>query len=238
MEIKPVKRIAKSNYPTKEIIQNHPELLRIIPSRWKKNAAVLTMLGFSVLLTACEPKVREYPITLSGDIVAPGEPDNFQWDSYEISRLVAPIFNYGTGSDVTGDPFAFSEEQALEIIKSEARNYAGLILESGMGESFHINGAEVQPDLGTKDGKIAVEFLSGADSDELSLDPTASSETALEFAQDYRDQLSKQELAADVGVFYDPGYADGSSENEIRHEEILRAQVRDFIEWLKGQCMI
>ena len=53
--LSPLSHYNDAKYPTKEQIQLHPELLRIVPRRWANNPVVLTALGLvlSAGLTAC-----------------------------------------------------------------------------------------------------------------------------------------------------------------------------------------
>ena len=53
--LSPLPRYSGANYPTKEQIQLHPELLRTVPRRWARNPVVLTALSLvlSAGLTAC-----------------------------------------------------------------------------------------------------------------------------------------------------------------------------------------
>ena len=53
--LSPLSHYKEANYPTKEQVSLHPELLRIVPRRWANNPVVLTALGLvlSAGLTAC-----------------------------------------------------------------------------------------------------------------------------------------------------------------------------------------
>lgn len=58
MNITPVKKYKNPNYPTKEALLNNPELLKLVPNRWKNNiyvgAALSTLL--MITLSACDNK--------------------------------------------------------------------------------------------------------------------------------------------------------------------------------------
>jgi hypothetical protein len=41
VRLKPVKRCAPPRFPTRAILDAHPELLRLVPKRWQGNALVL-----------------------------------------------------------------------------------------------------------------------------------------------------------------------------------------------------
>lgn len=53
--LSPLPRYSGANYPTKEQILLHPELLKTVPRRWARNPVVLTALSLvlSAGLTAC-----------------------------------------------------------------------------------------------------------------------------------------------------------------------------------------
>lgn len=105
--------------------------------------------------------------------------------------------------------------------------------------------------------KIAYEFVSQADIESWSdgqSSATVSSYDFIDTAQALDDSLSKADTGMTVAVFYDPHY-DGDAFQKIRKEsagdlsaveeklknlakEDLRAQVRDFLAWLKAQGII
>ncbi|MCL2158340.1 MAG: hypothetical protein FWH48_02915, partial [Oscillospiraceae bacterium] len=84
--VTPVKKYAPPKYPTQKEAALAPELLRKLPSRWKKNAAVAAMLGLAAL-NSCgvfEAKIAGY---------SPNS-ENF--------LNVAPIFIHGEGMGSLG----------------------------------------------------------------------------------------------------------------------------------------
>jgi hypothetical protein len=51
VEIRPIRRYPAPHLPTREIVDQHPEILRLLPKRWQHNPAVLTaMVGVGLLL--------------------------------------------------------------------------------------------------------------------------------------------------------------------------------------------
>ena len=112
MKVKTVTRYKNPGYPVKEEILADPQLLRRIPSRWEKNAYVMTALGLTVSLSACGASTE---------------------GARGASDRVAPVFIHGGGSGAYGcvsvvSPYFLSEEEAFEIIRAEAESYGGLIL--------------------------------------------------------------------------------------------------------------
>lgn len=106
--------------------------------------------------------------------------------------------------------------------------------------------------------KIAFEFVSTEDIDAWCVAPTNATVTSYDFidtAKALGESLSKAGSGMPVAVFYDPGYkydetvrklleekggdfeADQKALKELVKED-LRAQVRDFLAWLKAQDII
>ena len=96
----PLSHYNGAKYPTKEQIQLHPELLRIIPRRWAHNPVVLTALGLvlSAGLTACG--------TTSQSIL----PDN---SAPAASRETAT--SNQPGSDHSPAPVTSAEDSAVDF---------------------------------------------------------------------------------------------------------------------------
>lgn len=54
MKIKPVEHYSNPKLPTKQMLESHPELLKLIPKRWQRNPVVLTALaGLAVMISGC-----------------------------------------------------------------------------------------------------------------------------------------------------------------------------------------
>ncbi len=107
MKIQPLHRYARPGFPTQYVANTHPELLRLVPKRWRGNPTVLTALGaVCVMLAGCGSK------TVGGS-----------------SSRVAPLFNHGKGlmneGGVGTSTQALKESDARRIIADEAKK-AGL----------------------------------------------------------------------------------------------------------------
>jgi len=50
MELKPVTSYRQPGYPTRDILRDHPELLRAAPARWQRNAVLASVLATSLTL--------------------------------------------------------------------------------------------------------------------------------------------------------------------------------------------
>ncbi|HEY9060787.1 MAG TPA: hypothetical protein VIO64_09835 [Pseudobacteroides sp.] len=86
-----------------------------------------------------------------------------------------------------------------------------------------------------KSKKIGFEYVSIDDMLNLGLNPVAvekenASKDFLETTQDFRSVIADHTGDSYTGLFYDPG---NSSDDINERHELLRKQVRDFIDWLK-----
>jgi hypothetical protein len=108
MKIAPVKQYAKPGFPTHQILDKHPELLNVIPERWRANPVVLAALtGLCLLMSSHRSG--------AADNATPG-----------TAAKVAPIFLHGDGRGSNGctavNPPAFlSEAEAYAVISEEAK---------------------------------------------------------------------------------------------------------------------
>lgn len=266
--VAPVKKYAPPKYPTQTEAKFKPELLRKLPSRWQKNAAVVAAAGLfgAMTLTSC------------------GFFDSDNSDNPESKNPlnVAPLFIHGEGTGSIGcvmiaPPVFLSEQEALAIIKSVAENES-LKFEAEPPEyiatknkpdskyswenNYTLGDGNIGLDL--YDGKkgVAVSYIAMEEA-EQKYKNMISSVTAYrprELAEMTVEDFAKQKGDMNIGVFYDPGIEyevwqpiiDKYQENEnyeeamVQYEadikavieENLRAQVRDFIEWLQGQGII
>lgn len=107
MEIKPVKRYAVPDYPTRPMIDARPDLLRAVPRRWQGKPLVLAALAGSCVLlaTACSTSDE---------------------NAKKVGSHVAPLFVHGNGRGALGcvatnPPVFLSEDEARQVINEEAK---------------------------------------------------------------------------------------------------------------------
>jgi hypothetical protein len=104
MKLSPLRKYRGPDYPTQEILAQHPELLRVLPRRWQNNAVVLgTLAGLLALM--------EQSTAQAGD---------------KSSLHVAPVFEHGKGQGALGcivvsPPVFLTEAEARDVIEEEAK---------------------------------------------------------------------------------------------------------------------
>ncbi len=237
MEIQPVKKYPKPSYPDKEEANNNPKMLKQVPYAWRKKPLVTAAVIATFITGICK----------MDDISFKGA--GFSDD------LSVPFFEYGNGRGSFGcmsvaAPVFLSEEEARQVILEEALKY---------GLSFKDNK--------TIKTKIPVTYLSENKMDlikgKLELDGYDETGIGFEFVskEDYlkfntvNDEMLSSVVSYNIkdaakaisdnidntAVFYDPISYDSEKYRygtEEESKELLRKQVKDFIEWLIGQGVI
>lgn len=258
MIIRPVKRYAGPKYPVRQIIDEHPELLQLVPRRWQTNPVVLSALaGLCVVMLGCR----------NGQASASSAP------------RVAPVFQHGTGRgsfgcDSVNPPVFLSEDEARQVVVEEAKRQGvsfsapGPELSDVLTTTYNRTGADIttkkQPlALDGKDTarKVYFEFVSTDDLMKWEEPPMLScyDHNSLGAAKTLRTKLQKTKSDGTYAVFYDPfvkidmdkakkddqGRLDWDAWLDMRDtqgkqmaKDELRAQVQDFIKWLKTQGVI
>jgi hypothetical protein len=272
--IAPAKKYAPPKYPAMAEAKSEPGLLKKLPSQWEKNAAIVAAVGMlgMISLTGCE---------IFDSKIAGYNPNS------ENYLNVAPVFAHGEGTgsigcDMVAPPVFLSEEEALAIIKSAARD-SGLKFSAKPPEytatnnkpepksqyswenpKYTLGEGSVGVDLYDDKKGVAVTFIS---MEAAARNPNMSTITLYrprELAELTAEDFAGQRGDIALGVFYDPGtnweseehqrvlneyYDNRENDWEERRaqyesdartliEDDLRAQVRDFIEWLQGQGII
>jgi hypothetical protein len=294
MKVTPIKQYLDPTFPTHSILDERPELLRLVPRRWQANPVVMTALTTAALL-ACGWKAS-----------AANKP------TAKPQSIVAPVFSHGTGEAGFGGigssmPTVFiPEDEARRIISNEARiagiNFAldSLKLEGvtvpvtdrfaarrndnpktslqpvSKERSLWIDGTDPKRN-------ISFEYVSKDDFNKWERDYTTTTEvkdpvtgasstkTTYFFCTVYdistkdaavrlQKELTEANPEGVYAVFYDPAitakqikpYTEVPPEKNKRlavwkamenqanktAREDLRAQVRDFIKWLKAEGVI
>ena len=50
MKVTPIKQYSRPNFPTRTILDERPELLRLVPKRWQRNPVVIAALAATAAL--------------------------------------------------------------------------------------------------------------------------------------------------------------------------------------------
>ena len=272
MKLQPIRSYATPKLPTRDVVDEHPELLRLLPKRWQSNAVVVAALTTCLALA-------------NGRAYANGT----------ATTSVAPIFEHGRGGGTYGckainPPVFLSEDEAQNVIVEEAKR-AGIdfskdgktISKVTMPTNTKLNRLSETPNgsSGRKakthtqvlpsiamdgfDGKhnIAFEFVSDQDlrawKTGVNEFGTVGDEDLIGTARALVTGIRKAKPGGVYAVFYDPsiGRGDASKRAGPAHgsdweaeyarvtavaedmaREQLRAQVKDFIKWLKAQGVI
>lgn len=223
MDIVPVKKYSQPNYPNRKVVLDNPEILKLVPERWRNNAYVGVALSTLLMLTltACESEG-----TSAG--------------ASSEKAAVAPIFEHGSGRGSFGcvsvsPPSFLSEEEAFQVIQEEAKGYGITFKRDGL-ELTNVKLPEtkyyLKPENGDKnyksdggvinskrtgdlrlDGydaekKVAFEFVSKVDYDSWKVkEGIASSVEDYDFittARLLKDGLNKKNGDTSIGIFYNP----------------------------------
>ena len=236
MQVKPVKQYQMPAYPTRSILDVHPELLRLAPRRWQQCAVVMS----AVIAAGAFTLLRWQP---AGAETATKEQQT-------VSR-VAPLFPKGVESRIYGlkgdmpAPTFLSEADARQVILEETKK-AGLNFEMDKQTIKDLplenprlkdpNQAPVKLTL-TLDGtdakrNISFEYVSHTDMDEWK-QPARCGYDELTVADTLRNSLEQAKPAGTYALFYDPEAGESAAAKDN-----LRAQVKEFLLWLKAQGVL
>jgi len=225
MLIKPVKRYRPPGYPAQDVLRRHPELLRLLPRRWRDAPLVVSALSLACLVLAARDGV-------AADSAGKGAEDGARPPAQ--AARVAPIFHHGTGRGAFGcvsvaAPYLLSEDEARQVIVEEAATAGIHFTTPGKtladverpvtgGSSLMLDRRTMAPktrrDRLALDGtdaarNVSFEFVSGRDLDSWSLEDyqnpsSVSRYDNLAAAEVLREGLARTGADAVVGVFYDP----------------------------------
>ena len=262
MRIQPVRRKSPPRYPTREYLFAHPELLAIVPERWRRNRFVLKVLGAAACLV----------LSIQNEACAQ------QKGRAASAARIAPLFPHGEGRGsfgclATNPPVFLSEDEARQVIQDEAKK-SGIEF---VADAFTVAkvtvpltdpywcppqvkrpGPAVQRRDVVLDGfdrehQVGYEFVSRQDFTAWERKDPACRSTVASYdmkgiAEALRAGLEAAAPEPRIGVFYESGAMPAASREhswEQRREEgrrlganELREQVRDFIRWLKAQGVI
>ncbi|MCL2443811.1 MAG: hypothetical protein FWD13_10170 [Treponema sp.] len=220
IQLNPVKRYVTPKYPVYTQASENPELLKKLPTRWQKNAKVISCLGAMGMLTlsSCFPPFFDNKCSKCGF-------------SHHGGSGGAPIYIV-----------YLTEEEALALIRTKVET-AGLNLDSEPPEySVKIwNRHEIGLNLYNEEKDVGVALVRTNDTGWVWCDVGDSKE----IAEEAKKEFDKLENNTTIGVFYNPEKPFGnepSAEAKEEAEELLReqlaSQVQEFILWLQAEGII
>jgi len=258
MKLKKVEIIRAPRFPTQNAVLRDRSLLSVLPKRWQTNNVVLTAVSSlcAISLTACNVDKNS-----NGTSVLPSP------SKVTDKIIVAPVFKHGSGY-YEYDEFALSgitttnnkivtESQMEDNIIAESK-LLGVNLTKKAVKVDHVltpitklNGTlendvkkvefrkpgSFDLDFISDKGDIGIEYVSYSDyadwnekkkvnNDHLVFNPYVAANMLAEKGM----INAKSDTVKAVGLLYDPGKSD--------QEEQIKLQVRDFINWLKGQGLV
>lgn len=213
MRIEPIRHYATPRLPTKDIVDENPDLLRLLPRRWQHNPAVLTALvGTGLLLQS------------SGSLLAE-----------KATRTMG----------IMPPPMRMSESEARRIVIDEAKK-AGInfsadkkklnvpitALAAAPIKGNEASDATVRITLDGTDAKRGISFEYVSDVDARAVSKRIGGIATINSITTALTTQSKKHLKGRVLVV--PGVRTYQEDADKQ----LRAQVKDFIKWLKAQGVI
>ena len=250
MRIEPVRRYAQPQLPTREIVDANPELLRLLPRRWQANSAVVAALAACLAMSSCGASAAGKSKAATVSRVAPIFEHGAGRGAYGCVSVNPPLF--------------LSEQDAMEVINEEAKS-VGIQFKPRVWCLKNVevprepkpaakedgNASDTQPELFTvnfdgtdKDKAIAYEYISQADLDNWGIARGGLFTTydTVGTAKLLQKNLAKKQTPGTFAVFYAPcataKETGGRTAAKEADREQLRAQVKDFIKWLKAQGVI
>ncbi|MGA3244056.1 MAG: hypothetical protein ABSE41_05545 [Bacteroidota bacterium] len=246
MKIKPVKHYKDPGYPTRESMLSNPSYLsECVPTRWKGNQILVTMLAVYLLgpehTDAQSANVAgERPAMVKGDRGSRESTPVQQDARRQELPSIAPIFVHGDGRGSTGcvvmnPPVFLSEAEARQIIEEELMkehvvfDKKNVTLEdvAFQKDYGHFKGAAVPITLDGYSTKynLAYEIVTADDYHKFGGEYEASSVQSYDLvkaAENLRNKM-KEHGRMNVVVFYDPlQNSEPTENNNPTYEDMLR----------------
>ncbi len=243
MKVTSIKHYSEPGFPTRSILDERPELLRLVPKRWQKNPVVIAALAgiaalasgaqgatsqdsHTTVMPGIEIKAEDYPAWTLGDVAAP----IVILPEEEARRIICDEAKKA-GLDFRPDVLTVTVPTP-DFLKKQAESREGKQEKPGGTFSLVMDGTD-------KKHKVSYEYVSDADSSkwqhlrpgQVTLDTDPGLVTTP--AQDLNAVFGKAKPAGHYRAFAACGE---NGVGAIRND--LRAQVRDFIKWLKAQGVI
>ncbi len=261
MEPRPVTRYRTPAYPTKLEVRASPALLQsaAMPAWMRATGAGGALAAFLAFNAGCERKDAPAAegVKAAAAIVAPIFEHGEGRGATGCVVVTPPVF--------LSEEEALQiirEELRLAGLELESRDVVldGVTLPPKPASSWDagVPGGKAPPvDAGDARGRVAIEFVSDADYFAWGGVPSGVSAQSWDFksvAKDVAAAVGAKGRGVYFGVFYDPGdarddaiygdarggreYRDSRTSRELQSRRMLRLQVKDFADWLKGQGVL
>lgn len=259
LKVEPVILYGTPKYPTKEAVRTNPLILHALPKRWRAVPAlcVAVSLTFSTGLFGCSKDTREDEdddddLRVSVPFFAHGEGRG----SYGCIMVAPAVYLSEEEAiqiikeEAVAKGVRFDEPKTIRGMHFPATN-----LFSGDDEYETWNGS-LELDGYDSDLEIGFEYVSESDINDWAKETDYWCSVNTYDMKGTAERLS--EVVENTAVFYDPGsdpsafhidreadsgtiekyFEQYESEQKERIEEDLRAQVRDFLDWLAAEGII
>ena len=262
-QVRKVRRQRRPGYPTRPEVARYPELLRRhVPLAWKKSAQVTAALSIMMATayaqdapTKAKTKHVAPIFEHGGGFYAYGGPPTSPptyLSEEEACKVISEELQKAGISGVARnvefkdipikyDEKAIKKQKPFECDTADDDNMPGMVRKRP--ERFALKGnAPLKMDLVDEKKGIAVEFISFDDAQAMGgrmrvQEGFGITNDLFGTAEALREKMVSTDKAPVMyyGIFYDPSEWINPASGTF---DLLRAQVRDFIEWLKGQGAI
>jgi hypothetical protein len=240
MELKPIRKYDILRYPTRAVLDDHPELLMIAPARWQSSPAITAFLTAGLLLFAAGySRSQDNEPVIMGTVASPSLDPTLQkvyLDEDEARKIIVEeAKRFGVDLKPT--------EQVLELTVLH-RDYQTNIDQKSPRVNGNKNKApktvtlKIQLDGQDEKRKIFFEYISKQDMDQwFSESPEWNAATYRKDTKDIaiklKDAVIKKKPKTNCAMFYDP-----VTYSTVESKEKLKQQVKIYIDWLKAQGII
>lgn len=258
LKVEPVSLYKTPKYPTKDAVRANPLILNALPQRWRAMPAlcVAVSLTLSTGLFGCSKDTREDEdddddLRVSVPFFAHGEGRG----SYGCVMVAPAVYL----SEEEALQIIKEEAEAKGVVFDDTRKVKGTRFPATNiypgDDDYETWRGEIELDGYDSDLQIGFEYVSVSDVSEWAKETDYWSSAGQYDMKGTAERLS--EVVKNTAVFYDPCsdpsafdidreadsgtieyYKQYISEQKERMEEDLRAQVRDFLDWLAAEGII
>jgi len=215
MKLEPIRKYSQPRIPTSQEAKADPDLLRLLPKRWQTNPAVLTaMIGAGLLVHCSRPALAQERGVLMGKIAPPRA-------MFSESEPRAIIIDEAKKAGIV-----FAEDR--KMIDVPVTELAAAPIKGG-----ETSDATTHITLDGTEAKRGISFEYVSEADARAASKRISGVATIDSVADALRDEGKKQLKGRVLIIPEvKAYSVAEVDKDIR------AQVKDFIKWLKGQGVI